>query len=93
MSFFSRLFSNNAGSDGQPDLVVASNALEGAGSAGNRQDFGELVAAITAAIAAFEAEGKHESLIVRKISRVTGSSTVWNNAGRADCMRSRRIVM
>jgi len=51
----------------------------------------ELIAVISAAIAAFEGSKVMSNLVIRKIVREQGQVTVWNNAGRADCMRSRRM--
>ncbi|MCL2437054.1 MAG: hypothetical protein FWD00_03335 [Clostridiales bacterium] len=51
----------------------------------------ELIAVISAAIAAFEGGKATSNLVIRKIIREQGQTTVWNNAGRADCMRSRRV--
>ena len=52
----------------------------------------ELAAVIAAAIAAFEGSGGgSDSLIVRRISRVSGKGTTWNVAGRADCIESRKL--
>jgi hypothetical protein len=47
---------------------------------------------ISAAIAAYERErrGGNGNLIVRKISRVSGETTAWSNAGRIDCINSRK---
>ena len=56
--------------------------------AGNAQ---ELIAVISAALAAFEGGKAISNLNIRRIIREQGQITVWNNAGRADCMRSRRI--
>ncbi|NBI63771.1 hypothetical protein D3Z38_12065 [Clostridiales bacterium] len=51
-----------------------------------------LIAVISAAIAAYESErrGGNGNLIVRKISRVSGETTAWSNAGRIDCINSRK---
>lgn len=51
----------------------------------------QLVAVITAAIAAAQGSGLKSNLIVRKISRVSGNSPAWRNAGEADCIESRKI--
>lgn len=51
----------------------------------------DLIAVITAAIAAYEGgKGGSGNLVVRKISRVSGEATAWSNAGRADCIASRK---
>ena len=52
----------------------------------------ELIAVITAAISAFEGQGGFKNnLIIRKISRVTGQTTAWANAGSVDAINSRRF--
>ena len=51
----------------------------------------ELIAVLSAAIAAFEGAGNTDGFVARRINRDSGLATVWNNAGRADCMRTRRI--
>lgn len=52
----------------------------------------ELIAVIAAAIAAFEGGGvSGNGFIVRKISRVTGGTTSWSNAGLNECIDSRRF--
>ena len=50
---------------------------------------GQLIAVISAAIAAFEGKAVSSNLVVRKVSRQRGRSTVWGEAGITDCMRSR----
>ena len=50
---------------------------------------GQLIAVISAAIAAFEEKAVSSDLVVRKVSRRRGRSTVWGDAGINDCMRSR----
>jgi Na+-transporting methylmalonyl-CoA/oxaloacetate decarboxylase gamma subunit len=49
------------------------------------------VAAIIAAIMAFESESGGSSLFISRISRVSGQPNAWNSAGRADCINSRMI--
>lgn len=49
-----------------------------------------LIAVISAAIAAYEG-GSPNNLVVRKISRISGETTVWGDAGRADCIDSRKF--
>ncbi len=49
----------------------------------------ELIAVITAAIAAAEG-GASSNLIIKRISRVTGNAPAWSTAGRAECIDSRR---
>lgn len=51
-----------------------------------------LIAVITAAIAAFEGGSvSANGFIVRKISRATGINTSWSNAGLNECIDSRRF--
>ena len=51
----------------------------------------ELVAVIAAAIAAYQSEGGTGNLVVRKIQRLSGETTLWTNAAREDCIESRRF--
>jgi hypothetical protein len=53
---------------------------------------GEIIAVITAAIAAFTAgQTPGSNLIIRKISRVHGEKLSWSNAGLMECIDSRRF--
>ena len=49
------------------------------------------VAVIAAALEAYRADGGTGSLIVRKITRISGESTPWSNAAIDDCIESRRF--
>lgn len=49
-----------------------------------------LIAVISAAIAAYEG-GSANNLVVRKIRRISGETTAWGDAGRADCIDSRKF--
>ncbi|MCB6992789.1 OadG family protein [bacterium 210820-DFI.6.37] len=49
-----------------------------------------LIAVISAAIAAYEG-GSANNLVVRKIRRISGDTTAWGDAGRADCIDSRKF--
>lgn len=49
------------------------------------------VAVIAAALEAYRADGGTGSLIVRKITRLSGESTPWSNAAIEDCIESRRF--
>ena len=52
----------------------------------------ELIAVITAAIAAFEGQAANAgNLIIRKISRVSGQTTAWGTAGSSDAIGSRKF--
>lgn len=51
----------------------------------------QLVAAITAALAAYEgARGGNGKLVVRKITRVKGQTSAWANAGTIDSIKTRK---
>lgn len=50
-----------------------------------------LVAVISAAIAAYEDGETTPDMIVKRIRRVSGPSTVWANAGRNESVDSRRM--
>lgn len=52
---------------------------------------GELAAVVAAAIAAFEGSTGADGLIVRRIRRVSGQANAWNDAGRSDCVDSRKM--
>lgn len=56
-------------------------------------DNSELIAVISAAIAAYEGTSSlaASNLVVKKISRAGGESTAWGKAGMADCVDSRKI--
>lgn len=54
-------------------------------------DDGALAAVIAAAIAAYEGGTAEPDLIVKRIRRVSGPSTVWSNAGRNESIDSRKI--
>lgn len=49
-----------------------------------------LIAVISAAIAAYEG-GSANNLVVRKIRRISGDTTAWGDAGRTDCIDSRKF--
>ena len=51
----------------------------------------ELVAVITAAIAAMEGTASANNLIIRKISRISGNSTAWSRAGSSEVIDSRKF--
>ena len=49
------------------------------------------VAAPAAAKTAYQSEGGTGNLVVRKIQRLSGETTLWTNAAREDCIESRRF--
>ena len=54
-------------------------------------DQSELIAVISAAIAAFEGSGMSSNLVVRKINRVAGPALAWSSQGQMDAIASRKI--
>lgn len=50
-----------------------------------------IAAVIAAAIAAYQGSGGTGNLVVRKISRISGETTLWTNAAREDCIASRKF--
>ncbi len=50
-----------------------------------------LTAVIAAAIAAYQSDGGTGTLVVRKIRRLSGETTLWTNAAREECIESRRF--
>ncbi len=50
-----------------------------------------IAAVIAAAIAAYQGSGGTGNLVVRKISRISGETTLWSNAAREDCIASRKF--
>ena len=50
-----------------------------------------IAAVIAAAIAAYQGSGGTGNLGVRKISRISGETTLWTNAAREDCIASRKF--
>ena len=51
----------------------------------------ELIAVITAAIAAFEADAFKQTLHIRKINRTAGVKPAWGTAGLNETIDSRRF--
>lgn len=83
-------------SDSAPSAPAQSAAAPSATSAPAKaeaaEDSGQLIAVITAAIAALqESTGSTSNLIIRKISRVSGPTTSWSAAGSADAINSRKF--
>lgn len=50
-----------------------------------------IAAVIAAAVAAYQGSGGTENLVVRKITRLSGETTFWTNAGREECIESRKF--
>lgn len=72
---------------------VPTEAVSSVTAAPNAEISTEIIAVITAAIAAMtgsEAVGAN-GLIIRKISRVSGQKIAWNSAGLMECIDSRKF--
>ena len=67
--------------------VVVSSTEAVAETASNPAENQELIAVITAAIAA--CMGSQSNIVVRNIRRVDGNAPVWSKAGRTDVMANR----
>ncbi len=50
-----------------------------------------IAAVIAAAVAAYQGSGGTGNLVVRKITRLSGETTFWTNAGREECIESRKF--
>ena len=51
----------------------------------------ELIAVITAALAATSAQENTDNLFIQKIRRISGNSTAWSHAGGNDSLASRKF--
>ncbi len=78
----------SAGTVPAADLSAAAAAPAAAGELSS-----EIVAVITAAIAAMMGSGTAgtNGFIVRKISRIHGEKVTWSNAGLMECIDSRKF--
>lgn len=73
---------------GIPDATpVAAAPVAAPAAAGNN----DLTPVIAAAILAYDEDGVQTNLVVKKIKRVSGPTTSWENAGHRDCTDSRRM--
>ncbi|MGI6730512.1 MAG: OadG family protein [Anaerovoracaceae bacterium] len=50
-----------------------------------------LIAVIAAAIAAVEGSSTAENLVIKRIKRISGTSTAWSKAGAGECIDSRKF--
>ncbi|MBQ7604970.1 MAG: OadG family protein [Firmicutes bacterium] len=73
-------------------VTTAPAAAPAAAPAENLAGDAQLVAVITAAIAAYEGSQSANSLVVRNITRVTGAGSAWSHAGSMDCLESRNMI-
>jgi hypothetical protein len=75
-----------------PAEAAAVSSVAAAPASGSGELSPEIVAVITAAIAAMTGNGTVSSnLIIRKISRIHGEKVSWSNAGLMECIDSRKI--
>lgn len=65
-----------------PNTAISTTAIKGDT---------ELIAVITAAIAAAEGSVSAGGLVIRKISRISGDSNAWNKAGSREIIDSRKF--
>lgn len=72
--------------------VPAAAPAVAAAPAENLASDAQLVAVITAAIAAYEGAQGASNLVVRNITRVTGAGSAWSHAGSMDCLESRNMI-
>jgi hypothetical protein len=80
--------------DPAPAEAVSSAAAATAAVSAGETISPEIIAVITAAIAAMTdsaSAGAGSSLIVRKISRIHGEKVTWSNAGLMECIDSRKF--
>ena len=70
---------------------AAATPSEAAAPVAAKADDEIIAAVIAAAIAAYQGSGGTGNLVVRKISRISGETTLWTNAAREDCIASRKF--
>jgi hypothetical protein len=58
---------------------------------GSRVTDGEVIAAVSAAIAAYEEETTFDGFTYRKLNRTAGARTAWNLAGNRETIESRLV--
>ena len=71
----------------EPEAAVEAAAPEEAADTTN----GELIAVISAAIAAYEAESFVQTLYIQKINRNAGALPAWGAMGRQEAIDTRRM--
>lgn len=71
--------------------ITSANAADSVAVQNEMINDAELVAVITAAIAAYEGNSgfSANNLVVRRITRIAGNA--WANAGMAECLESRKV--
>ena len=74
------------------EAPAAASAPAPAEAVTEKDEQGDVIAAvIAAAIAAFNGDEVKSNRVVRKIRRVSGQTTAWLNAGRSECIDSRKV--
>lgn len=73
------------------EIVPAETKASSPGPAVTVGDQSELIAVISAAIAACEGNGMSSNLVVRKINRVAGPTIAWSSQGQLDAIASRKF--
>jgi len=81
------LFSKKKKEEGVP----GSTAAAGTGKTTDINDDSELIAVITAAISAYEAEQNKQTLYIRKLNRTAGTRPAWGLMGTNEAIDMRRI--
>lgn len=74
-----------------PAPAAAAPVAPAASPASPAADDQVIAAVIAAAVAAYQGSGGTGNLVVRRISRVSGETTFWTNAGRKECIDSRKF--
>jgi len=72
----------------EAELAAVIAAATAAASGGD----GELTAVICAALAAYEADARTPTLVVRRLDRTAGVRPAWGAAGTAEAQRARGIA-
>ena len=84
------LFNRKKAEKAIPETDVMAEAAEDAGGADSAANE-ELIAVISAAIAAYEAEQFVQTLYVQKINRTYNIAPVWAAMGRQEAIDTRRM--
>ena len=87
------LFSKKKAEAAVPEAITAEVVEQESGSAEAADDAatGELIAVLSAAIAAYEAEQFVQTLYIQKINRANRPLPVWANMGTQEAIDSRRM--
>ena len=87
------LFNRKKTEKATPETDIAADAVEDAGEAGGAESAvnEELIAVISAAVAAYEAEQFVQTLYIQKINRSYNIAPVWAAMGRQEAIDTRRM--